>query len=140
MNELWAFLGLFSISFLSATILPLQSEVVLLGMLYFGYNPLSCLLIATLGNVLGGTTNYFLGLWGNALFIRKKPSFIDKIQKHKSYIDKYGSFLAFFSWLPIIGDPLLIAMGFFKINFWVVFLLMSLGKFIRYLLITLSFL
>ena len=122
--------SLFLISFLAATILPLSSEAVL--WLFIKENQYSfpvLLLVASLGNILGGTTNYFLGLLGNKLFIKKISPRANRIA------NKYGFSAAFFSWVPIIGDPILVALGVFKADFWKTFVAMSIGKIGRYLLV-----
>jgi membrane protein YqaA with SNARE-associated domain len=59
------YLGLFLSAFLAATILPVASEVVLLSMLGLGYDPILCLIIATIGNTLGAILNYFIGYIGH---------------------------------------------------------------------------
>jgi membrane protein YqaA with SNARE-associated domain len=96
------------------------------------FNPYYCLLIVTLGNSLGGFTNYFLGYIGNPLWLKKVGISETKIQTFETKIQRFGVWLAFFSWVPIVGDPLSIALGFFKTSFWKFTLLMVLGKFIRY--------
>ena len=63
--------GLFFISFLAATILPLSSELVLTTLLINGLAPEFLVLVATLGNVLGALTNYLLGLWASKAVIQK---------------------------------------------------------------------
>ena len=56
------YLGLFVAAFGAATLLPLQSEAVLVGLLLSGHYNLWLLLgIATLGNVLGSLVNWLLG-------------------------------------------------------------------------------
>ena len=58
------YLGLFLAAFGAATLLPLQSEAVLVGLLVSGHYSLWWLLgIATLGNVLGSLVNWLLGRW-----------------------------------------------------------------------------
>ena len=60
---LWTLLGLFLSAFGAATLLPLQSEAVLLGLLYEGsYAPIWLISIASLGNILGSCVNWYLGL------------------------------------------------------------------------------
>jgi membrane protein YqaA with SNARE-associated domain len=123
-------IGLFLISFFAATILPLSSEAVLWAFIKQNQHSFSTLLIiASLGNILGGTTNYFLGLLGQKLFVKKINA------KSSQIANKYGVFAAFFSWIPIIGDPILIALGVFTANFWKTFFMMSIGKIGRYLLV-----
>lgn len=129
------YFGLFIICFLAATILPLTSEGVLLLFLAAGFDPITCLLVATFGNTLGGLTNYFIGLLG-------KPEKLQRLFKKPQYytrminsVDKYGYWLALLSWLPIIGDPLVVALGFFRVKFIPMLILMVLAKFLRYYLI-----
>ena len=58
-----AYLSLFFISFFAATILPVSSEVVLLGMLSSKtYSSFLLLLFASLGNILGSCVNWYLGI------------------------------------------------------------------------------
>jgi membrane protein YqaA with SNARE-associated domain len=127
-----SFFGLFLASFLSATILPIASEGILLLVLAAGFDPINCLLIATLGNSLGGSSNYLIGWFGNPLWL-KRAGFKEKnIINFEKRIQRYGSWLALISWLPFIGDPLLLALGFFKAPFFPVIVLMIIGKFLRY--------
>ncbi len=125
-------IGLFFICFLSATILPLSSEVVFYYFLTLGiFDPFLLLLIASFGNCLGGLTNYLLGFYGNKYFL-KKVNFENKLLL---FFQKKGFYAAFFSWIPIIGDPLLISLGILKTHFWKTVFFMCLGKILRYALL-----
>lgn len=127
--------GLFISSFLASTILPLPSEAALLLILNNGnHSPWIILLVATVGNCLGGSTNYFLGLFVRKRWIKKTSP------KAQRIASKYGPNAALFSWLPIIGDPILIALGIYQSRMLPTFLLMIAGKFLRYLIVVLSFL
>lgn len=127
--------GLFVSSFLSATILPFSSEGILFLLLKSDFNPFLCLVFATIGNSLGGITNYTIGYFGNPLWLKKVGVTEAKILSFETKVQRYGVWLAFFSWTPIIGDPLSIALGFFKTSFLKFTFLMVLGKFIRYFFI-----
>ncbi len=131
--------GLFFAGFLSATILPMNSEAVILLLLSQDFDPWSCILIATIGNSLGGLTNYFLGLLGNPKWLKHIGINEEKILTFERRIQKYGYWLAFFSWVPFIGDPMIVALGFFRVSFWRVALLVILGKFLRYLVLAFPF-
>ena len=133
------FLGLFILTFLSATVLPLSSEFFIYLMFANEYDPTICIVIATIGNSLGGFTNYGLGRLGNLNWLKKVGMNQEKIEKHSIRIQKYGSWLAFFSWVPFIGDPLLVALGFFRSPFLKVAILTVIGKFLRYLTIYLLY-
>jgi len=131
----WGYLGLFIASFLGATIIPFSSEVVFSLLIINGYDIKVSLLVATIGNWLGGLSSYFLGRLGKwetleKYFKLKK----EKIYKFKTKIDKWGSLLAFFCWLPIIGDPIAVSLGFFRTNYILVAIWMFVGKILRYLI------
>jgi len=128
------YLGLFIASFLGATIIPFSSELVFSLLIIKGYDFNLSLLVATTGNWLGGLSSYFLGRLGKwstlEKYFRLKK---EKIVKFKTNIDKWGSLLAFFCWLPIIGDPIAVGLGFFRTNYVLVAIWMFIGKLIRYI-------
>jgi membrane protein YqaA with SNARE-associated domain len=134
------YIGLFFSCFLSATLLPFSSEAVVLFLLYKNYDGWLCLLIATTGNTLGGMTNYIIGLLGNPKWLQKLGIEEERIRSFELRIHKYGYWLALFSWVPFIGDPLTAALGFFRVSWKPVLLLVALGKFLRYLILILPFL
>ena len=126
--------GLFIGTFLSGTVIPLSSDVLLIGILALGGNPWFCLIIATIGNWLGGMTSYGLGWLGRWDWLERwfkvKP---EKLEKQKEKIDKYGVWLALLSWVPIIGTVTLIALGFYKVKPKMAALLVLIGCFVRFL-------
>jgi membrane protein YqaA with SNARE-associated domain len=132
--------GLFISSFLAATILPVASEVFLGAMLALGYDPIVSLVVATVGNTLGGYLNYFLGLIGNPKWLIKVGVKEDKVLSWENAIQKYGVWLALLSWLPFIGDVIGIALGFFRVNWVLSFVFIAIGKFVRYVFIVIFFL
>jgi membrane protein YqaA with SNARE-associated domain len=134
------YLGLFITCFLAATILPIASEVFLITMLAAKYDPLSCLFIASAGNTLGSYLNFGIGYIGNPEWLKKLRVKQKTIESWKASIQKYGAWLAFLSWLPIVGDIIGIALGFFRANIFWSFLFMAIGKFLRYLLVVLVYL
>ena len=129
----YGYIGLFIGTFLAATILPFSSEFLLLGLLIAGADPWTCFLWATLGNWTGGLTSYYMGYLGKWEWIEKwfrvKRETLDK---QKKYIDKYGSMLAFLSWLPLVGDVFAIGLGFYKVNFTKSAIFMLIGKGVRF--------
>ena len=58
----------------------------------------------------------------------------EKIYNFKIKVDKWGSALAFFSWLPVLGDPIAVSLGFFRINYILVATWMLFGKIFRYII------
>ncbi|PSW21682.1 hypothetical protein C9I94_21235 [Photobacterium swingsii] len=124
-SALWV---LFSTGFLSATLLPGGSEANLVATLKLGDNAVWLVVtVATLGNTLGGMTNYWLGR-----LLPDKTS--DEKQGHRAllWLKKYGYWSLFFSWLPIIGDPLCLAAGWLRMHHWLSFLIIMIGKALRY--------
>lgn len=134
------YLGLFIGSFLASTLIPLSADVLLIGILALGGNIWACLLIATFGNWLGGLTSYWIGYigrweWIERWFKVKK----EQLEKQKAKVDKYGSLLALFTWLPLVGDLFAMALGFYKISPCYSALYMFIGRFIRFLIWTLLY-
>jgi len=134
------YLGLFLGTFVSGTVLPLSSDVLLLGILAAGGNPWICLVTATIGNWLGGIFSYGLGWlskweWLEKWFKVKK----EKLEKQKTIIDKYGVWVALFSWVPIAGSICIIALGFYKVKPKTTALLLFVGCFCRFLIWTLLY-
>ncbi|MEY4604392.1 MAG: hypothetical protein RIT43_1684 [Bacteroidota bacterium] len=132
--------ALFVGSFLASTLLPFSSEAMLILALTQGSEPWSCLFIATTGNTLGGLTNYGVGLLGNPLWLKRFRISEDKLLRFEDRIKRHGFWLALLSWVPFVGDPLTAALGFFRVPFLPVLGLLTLGKFLRYLVLILPFL
>ncbi len=130
------YVGLFIISFLAATIIPFSSEGLLAIFVASGLPLWPSILIATLGNTLGGVSTYYLGYIAKWKWITKylKVSEV-KADKTKLQIQKYGVPIAFFTWLPIVGDLIALALGLVKANFAKVLLFMFTGKLARYIVI-----
>lgn len=131
--------GLFISSFLAATIIPVTSEALLILMLSMGYDPLISLTSATIGNTLGGWLNYIIGRMGNPYWLKVFGATLERINKWKNKVNKYGSWMALFSWLPFIGDVLGVALGFFRVRILPTFLFIFIGKFLRYLFLILFY-
>lgn len=132
----WAGAGLpalFLACFLAATILPFSSEALLLAMALGPWGTLPLLLTASIGNTLGGMTNYGIGRWlpeGKLMrWLRVDPS---KAQRWRTLVQRYGYWSALLCWLPVIGDPIAIALGLFRTPAWPVLVLMFMGKAVRY--------
>lgn len=126
--------GLFLASFLAATVVPFSSEAILSGMIYAGYKPVASLLLATFGNWLGGLSSYYLGYLGKQHWIEKYLRIPEAtITKYKLKIEGKEQWIAFFCWLPFIGDVLAVCLGLLRIDFIRVSIGMLVGKAVRYL-------
>lgn len=136
----FGYIGLFSASFLAATILPLSSEVVLSVLIINGFNPAALVTVATGGNVLGSLLNYAVGFRGS-LFLFERVFRLSKseLAKAQERFSRYGVFSLLLAWVPVIGDPLTLAAGVLKVNIFVFLILVTAGKLGRYLLIAFAF-
>ncbi len=135
----WGFFGLFISTFISATVFAFPSLAVLIVLLQQDYNPYLCLFFGVAGNTLGGLSCYGMGYLGNPKWLLKVGLTTEKLAKFEKRINDRGVWIALLSWIPFIGDPLIVAMGFFRLKFIPVFLLMFLGKLIRYIVLILGF-
>jgi membrane protein YqaA with SNARE-associated domain len=88
--------------------------------------------IATAGNFIGGLTSYGIGRIGKWEWIIKFGVKPETLEKQKAKIDKYGSWAALLSWVPIIGDVIAVALGFYRAKFLPSALFMFIGKFGRF--------
>lgn len=135
----WGPWGLFVASFLAATVLPFSSELVLAACLAGPWRPELLWGVASLGNWLGGMSSYGLGYLGDsdriARWLRADPA---KAGKWRERAVRYGPWLALLCWLPVIGDPIAIALGLVRSRplptaFW-----MLVGKAARYAVVVLA--
>lgn len=132
----YGYLGLFVASFLAATILPFGSEFVFVALIAAGLDPWLCVIIASVGNWMGGMTNYYLGKLGKIEWIEKYLKVKkEKIEKMQHWLDGKGAGMAFFSFLPVVGDIIAIALGYMRANVYIVNVTMFSGKLLRYVLI-----
>jgi len=127
------YLALFSLSLLASTLLPLGSEWLLVMMLANGFDPLATVGVATAGNYLGGLTNWVIGRYGGRWLIerllRVSP---EQEQRAHDHYRRFGVYSLFFSWLPVVGDPLCLVSGILGTGFWQFTLLVASGKLARY--------
>lgn len=133
----FALLGLFSASFLAATLLPAQSEAILAAMVIAdGFSPLALLLAASTGNVLGSCVNWVLGLQVDRLGKRRWfPVSEAKMKQVRETYARWGWPSLLLSWAPIIGDPLTLVAGAMKEPFWRFLLVVTFAKTARYVVI-----
>ena len=128
-------LGLFIGTFLAATILPFSSDALYIAVLAATKDPIGCLAVGTVGNWLGSVVTYWIGWIGRWEWIEKWFKVKrETLEKQKVKIDKYGVWLAFLAWIPIIGDVIAIALGFYRTRPWATMFLLLVGKFARFLL------
>ena len=137
MIELSVYGGLFLVALLSASILPLQSEAVLVGLLLSDNHPVWLLLaVASVANVLGSLLNWYLGKYLQHFQQRRwfpvKPEQLDKASR---WYLKHGKWSLLLGWVPIIGDPLTVIAGVLREPFLPFLLLVTIAKVSRYLVL-----
>ena len=140
MTDLAAYAFLFAVSFVAATILPAQSELVLVGFLMLGkFSPWSLIAVASLGNILGSCVNWLLGR-GIERFRDRKwfPVSQPSLDKAQVWYHRYGRWSLLLSWLPIVGDPLTVVAGLLREPFWSFLILVAIAKTVRYVLLALG--
>ena len=132
----YGYAGMFVAAFLSGSVVPFSSELVMIGLIQVGLNPLVTILAGTLGNTLGSMTCYWVGLLGNMRWIERlfhvKPHQLERAER---YVRGRGAWMAFFCFLPALGEAFAIVLGMMRANGWLVFLYMALGKLARYALL-----
>ncbi len=125
--------GMFIAAFLAGSVFPLSSEAVLLALMGAGGDPILLLICATIGNVLGSLFNYGLGMLGKEEWITRYTKVSpEKLERGKGYVRRYGFWAGFFSWIPVIGELITVAMGYMRVNLPLSVLTITVGKFARY--------
>lgn len=137
MTALAVYAGLFLTALAAATILPMQSEAALVGLLLTGAYPVWILIaVASVGNVLGSAINWLLGR-GIERFRDRKwfPVKQAALERAQGWYQRYGKWSLLLSWAPIIGDPLTVVAGVLREPFPVFLALVTVAKVGRYLLL-----
>ena len=135
----YGYLGMGIMAFLAGTVVPIASEVLLIFFLGAGLNAVALTLCATLGNVLGGITCFMTGYLAKKEWVQSFCKIPDRrMRRADRLIGRYGYWTAFFSFVPAIGEVVLIVLGIMRASRGKVFVVMALGKLLRYTLITAS--
>lgn len=129
--------GLFLAAFAAATLIPAQSETVLVALILTAAQPLWLLLVvATAGNVLGAVANWVLGRFlirfANRRWFPVSPRELDRAA---GWYGRWGHWSLLGAWLPVVGDPLTLAAGVLREPFWRFALIVTLAKGGRYLVL-----
>ncbi|MFZ6765143.1 YqaA family protein [Pseudoroseomonas sp. WGS1072] len=137
--------GLFVAAFAAATILPMQSEAVLVGLLLTDtYSPTLLLVVASVANTTGSALNWLLGRSVEHYRHRRWFPVSDAmLTRAQGWYQRYGRWSLLFSWLPIVGDPLTVVAGVMREPFPIFLLLVAIAKTGRYVVLaalTLGFL
>jgi len=129
----------FIAAFVSATLLPVGSEPVLFGLLKL--NPemfWPAILVATTGNTLGGAVDWWIGYGAHK--VADKYSHSKHHLRVLTWLERLGPKACLLAWLPIVGDPLCAVAGWLQLPFWRCLFYMAIGKFARYVTMTVALL
>jgi membrane protein YqaA with SNARE-associated domain len=129
-----AYLALFVTAFVAATVLPAQSETVLVGLIVNdSYSVPALVAVASVGNTLGSVVNWFLGRGVESLkdsqWFPVRPA---KLARAQSWYQRYGKWSLLGSWLPVVGDAITVVAGIMREPLPVFVLLVGLAKTVRY--------
>ena len=117
-------IALFVTAFVSATLFPGGSEVMLAEALAAQPERWVWLLaVATAGNTLGSMTSWVIG--------RFIPT-VKRETKAVLWVRRWGAWALLFAWLPVVGDAIPVAAGWLRIDPLMSLLAIAVGKGIRY--------
>lgn len=141
MSSLSVYISLFAVAFVSATVLPAQSEALLALLLNTEkYSIWLLITVASVGNVLGSVLNWMMGLQVQRFKNRKWfPCKPETLEKYQAWYQRYGRWCLLLSWVPVIGDPLTVVAGVMRERFWPFIILVTVAKTTRYAVLALFF-
>jgi len=134
-----AYLTLAASAFVAATVFPLQSEAVLVGLMLTGEHAVWLLvLVASLANTAGSVVNWWLGgLIHRYRDRRWFPASPEALARAEDWYRRWGHWSLMLSWAPIIGDPLTVVAGVLREPLWRFLILVALAKAGRYVTLAL---
>ena len=136
----YGYWGMGVAAFLAGTFFPFSSEAVMAALLASSnMDPILTVASGTIGNVLGSMVNYFIGSLCEPETVSKlfriKPNRMETAQR---YVMRYGAWMGFFAFIPILGTAISIALGMLKANVWGTLFSTFLGKTLRYIVVAYS--
>jgi len=137
LQDFGIYMGLFASAFLAATILPAQSELGLGALLVLGEaSPFWLIFFASIGNILGAVVNWVLGRKFQQLKSKKWfPVTTGQLKRASRWFQRFGVWSLLLSWMPVLGDPLTLAAGLLGVRFWRFFILVTIAKISRYIVV-----
>ncbi|MGA9524671.1 MAG: VTT domain-containing protein [Myxococcaceae bacterium] len=135
----WGLLGVFIAGFLAGSVFAFPSEVVLAAGVAARMAPVAIVVaVATAGNVAGAVTVFAIGRFAarasegrlKAWFERRAGR--ERVHQKLPALQRWGAPVLLFSWVPFVGDALVLAAGALRVR-WLPFLVFTtVGKAARY--------
>lgn len=131
--------GMFVAAIFAGSVFPFSSEAVMLALLAAGLEPWPLILYATVGNVIGAGLNYAAGRLGRLDWIERYLHVSKQsMERAERFMAGRGALMGFFAFLPVIGSAISVLLGLMRANIPITFLSMTVGKFLRYVVLAYS--
>ncbi len=130
-----SYLLLFLWAFLSATLIPIGSEPYFILLVQEKQTVITPVCIASAGNILGGMLLLIAGMYFQKYIKYFGNTESERFNKIRTKIHMYGSPMLLLSWLPIIGDLIVLAAGLLRMPFITALIMISIGKIARFLIL-----
>jgi len=135
----WGYWGMLVAAFLAGSFFPFSSEVVMVALNAAGLDAWQLVIYGTVGNVAGGMLNYGLGRMGKLEWIEKYLHVSrESMAKAERFMAGRGAWMGFFAFLPVLGSAITIVLGFTRANVLISISSITIGKFLRYLILMYS--
>ena len=132
----YGYLGMLAAAFLAGSFFPFSSELVMVGLMAAGLDPFLLVVYGTMGNVLGSVFNYGVGYMGRIDWIEKYLHVRkEKLERTRQFLAGRGAWMGILAFLPILGSVVTIVLGLMRANMTITFISITIGKFLRYLLL-----
>ena len=132
----YGYWGMLVTAFVAGSFFPFSSEAVMTGLLAAGLDPWGLIIYGTIGNVMGGMFNYFVGRQGRMEWIEKYLHVKQyDLERAQHFMAGRGAWMGFFAFIPILGSAITIALGLMRANIPISISSMAIGKFLRYVLL-----
>ena len=132
----YGYWGMLITAFIAGSFFPFSSEAVMMGLMAAGLDPWGLIVYGTIGNVLGSMFNFFVGRMGRIEWIERYLHVSkEKLDKAVKFMGGYGAWMGFFAFLPVLGSAITIARGLMRANILISIISISLGKFLRYVIL-----
>lgn len=138
--------GLFALAFLAGSVLPLPSEALMVALLVGGTHPLLTVIVALIGNLLGAASLFWVG---RRLLLGRRGRIVDwvstmtrsdpaRFERCLEWMRRWGSPALLFTWLPVVGDLMVLASGAVGIRVVPFVVFAGIGKAVRFAVVAVA--